>query len=96
MNTHFEKSIVKFTKSARKQEDKGIKKYGQPLDPLDKHYDWLEMAIEEQVDGFKYLYAEQVKRKHIIDEIREIITYNTLPMVYEQITALLDELEGES
>ena len=92
---HLKSSIDKFTDGAKKQEDKGVTKYGQPLDPLDKNYDWLEMAIEEQVDGFKYLHAEQVKRKHITDQIRLLIKNNTISMVHDQITVLLDQLEGK-
>lgn len=91
---HLKSSINKFNEGAKKQEDKGIEKYGQPLDPLDNRYDWLEMAIEEQVDGFKYLHAEQVKRKHITDQIRLLIKNNTIPMVHDQIVVLLDQLEG--
>ena len=46
---------------AEKQEEKGIKKYGHELRPLDD-YDWLEMAKEELVDAFKYLECERIKR----------------------------------
>lgn len=92
---HLQDSVVKFAQSARSQGEKGIKKYGQPLDPLDKRYNFLEMAIEEQVDGFQYLYAEQVKRKHITDKIREIIKYNVPPKIHGQIETLLNELEGK-
>jgi len=74
---HLQSSIDKFTSSAKSQEDKGIEKYGQPLDPLDD-YDWLEMAIEEQVDGFKYLHAEQIKRQWAISNIRRTLSADDL------------------
>lgn len=32
-------------------------------------------------------------KQEIIDEIREIIKYNTIPMVHDQVTVLLDQLE---
>lgn len=92
---HLDASNKKFKRVAFIQEMKGLDKYGEPLDPLNKNFCWLEMCIEEQVDGFKYLYAEQVKRAHIVAEIREIIKYNTIPMVHDQINALLDQLEGK-
>jgi len=95
---HLKSSINKFNEGAKKQEDKGIEKYGQPLEPTDTKHDWLEMAIEEQVDGFKYLHAEQVKRKHITDEIRAVLDkydHRVPRRVQYQITVLLDQLEGK-
>lgn len=86
--------VYMFEEYKTKQDEKGFKKYGQPLDPLDGRYDFIEMAIEEQVDGFQYLYSEKVKRKHVVNQIRELIKCNTIPMVHDQITALLDQLEG--
>lgn len=83
---HLKNTVYKFFDVAKSQEEKGIKKYGQALDPLDD-YDWLEMAVEEQVDGFKYLHAEQVKRKHIANEIRKLTDD-------KRIHKLLDQLEG--
>ncbi|OEH55917.1 hypothetical protein AQ616_18950 [Oceanobacillus sp. E9] len=68
---HLERTKEQFSKTANIQEDKGILKYGQPLNPLDK-YDWLEMAEQEQVDGYKYLIAEQVKRTFVVNKIRKI------------------------
>lgn len=91
---HQEVSEQKIKQVRFRQAMKGLDKYGQLLDPLDARYDWLEMTIEEQVDGLEYLVAEQTKRKHITDQIREIIKYNTIPMVHDRITVLLDQLEG--
>lgn len=76
----------KFIISADAQENKGIEKYGQPLEPMD-NYDWLEMAEQEQVDGYKYLVAEQVKRQKVIGKIRNL----TDDM---EINHWLDVLEG--
>ena len=91
---HLHNSLIKFADVAHSQEEKGIAKYGKPLDPLDK-YDWLEMASEELVDAFKYLHAEQTKRKEIINRIREEIQTGVIPEKYDKINRLLDELEGE-
>lgn len=56
-----------FTSAAIKQEVKGLKRYGQTLDPLSTQgFDWLEMAKEELVDAFKYLQAERVRRDVLI------------------------------
>lgn len=89
---NFEKSIVKFIEVAKSQEEYGINKYGQPLNPLD-NYDWLEMALEELVDGFKYLHAEQVKRRHVIKQIRKVIR-DIDPYDRETINSLLCQLES--
>ncbi|OEH53014.1 hypothetical protein AQ616_18415 [Oceanobacillus sp. E9] len=94
MSDHLQNSIVSFAETARSQEDKGISKYGKKLDPLDG-YDWLQMAKEEQVDGFQYLEAEAVKRKHIATRIRALIEHSTLARWSKsEINHLLDELEG--
>lgn len=77
----------KFSIVAENQENKGIEKYGQPLEPMDG-YDWLEMAEQEQVDGYKYLVAEQVKRQRVIGRIRE--KTNDI-----EINHWLDLLEGK-
>jgi hypothetical protein len=46
------------------QDVKGFKKYGKTLDvvPLDA-YDWDLMAMEEMVDGLKYLMMENIRLK---------------------------------
>jgi len=93
--THLHECNRKFIDVNFSQELKGKEKYGEPLNPHNKNYDWLEMAIEEVVDGFKYLHAEQVKRERIVAKIREIIQYNTNILAHDQISALLDQLEGK-
>jgi len=70
-----------------------MKKYGQPLDPSDS-YEWIEMAKEEFVDGYKYLLAEQVRRNRVIDDIRQIMRTDVKPDVYDKINSLLNKLEG--
>lgn len=92
---HLHNTLIKFADVAHSQEEKGISKYGYPLDPNESKHDWLEMAVEEIVDGFKYLHAEQVRRKSIVDEIREVIKYEVLPHKYDEIINLLDKLEGK-
>lgn len=91
---HVESSIAVFETVARKQAEKGLEKYDQSLDPLDKRYDWLEMAMEELVDGIQYLHAEMIKRKYIVMKIREEIQTGVTPEKYDKINRLLDELEG--
>ena len=84
---HLQDSVDQFTQVALSQEKKGIQKYGQPLNPLDS-YDWLDMASQELVDGFKYLHAEQVKRAEICAKIRRLVDK-------PEVLRLLDELEGK-
>lgn len=91
---HLHDTLIDFSSVAHSQEQKGIKKYGQPLDP-DDSYDWLEMAKEEQVDGYKYLLAEQVRRNRVIDDIRQIIKTGVHPDIYDKISNLLNQLEGK-
>src|SRR5690625_7917232 len=89
---HLHNTLIKFSQVAHEQEEKGIAKYGKPLDPADD-YDWIEMAIEEQVDGFKYLLAEKrirefkrQKRKLVIDKIRQAIKTDVSPKKHDEIT----------
>lgn len=91
---HLTDTFIDFANVATEQERKGIKKYGQPLDPNDS-YDWLEMAKEEQVDGYKYLLAEQVRRNRVIGDIRKLIETNVDPHTRNLINNLLNELGGK-
>lgn len=83
---HLENVKQAFNDVANNQERKGIMKYGQPLNPMDK-YDWLEMCIEELTDAYKYLVAEQAKREIAVRKIRNR-TDDT------EIMHWLDVLEG--
>lgn len=74
----FQRVINKFSETAFNQEQKGVKKYGKELNPhnLDADgnpYDWLMMAEEEIVDGFKYLLAEREKRDKLLKDINEMV-----------------------
>ena len=93
MPKHLETTKKAFAEVADLQEGKGIIKYGKPLDPLD-NYDWLKMAAEEQVDGYKYLVAEMEKRKFIVNKIRKLMEYKSEWVHYGEIMHWLDELEG--
>ena len=73
--TFLEKVITQFSKTARTQEMKGIEKYGHELQPMENKYDWLEMAKEEFVDGFKYLAAEKERRDILIENIEAKILF---------------------
>lgn len=46
------------------QDDFGINKYGKPLNH-DMDYDWLQMWLEEQADGMKYI-VNEMKRKELV------------------------------
>ncbi|WP_373894433.1 hypothetical protein [Virgibacillus sp. CBA3643] len=94
MTEHLNKVINKFEETARYQESKGILKYGNPLDSLD-NYDWLEMAEQEQVDGYKYLVAEMEKRKFIATKIRKLLNYKENSVSNTEINYWLDRLEGK-
>lgn len=83
---HLHRTIKDFESVAKSQEEKGIAKYGKPLDPMD-NYDWLEMANEELVDAYKYFMAEKVKRQYCINKIRQLTND-------QSIHSILDELEG--
>lgn len=58
-----------------KQDEKGMEKYGQALDPYDKKYDWLQMAEEELADMAKYFKAEQYKRNYVMELVMEQIEH---------------------
>ncbi|MDP4158398.1 MAG: hypothetical protein Q8911_01360 [Bacillota bacterium] len=71
--TFLEKVINQFSRTARTQEMKGIEKYGHELQPMENKYDWLEMAKEELIDGFKYLAAEKERRDKLVKGIESKI-----------------------
>ena len=93
---HFRNTVLDFWVRAYEQENKGIKKYGKALEPLDD-YDWLTMAAEEQVDGYKYLLAEMKKREYVVKGIRQIIDLHENdmdPFYVGKAHHLLDQLNG--
>lgn len=93
---HLVYSIKKFERLAKEQEKKGIKKYGKPLDPKDLKYDWIDMALEEQVDGTKYLFAEIEKRRFIVGKIKKLLNAgNIAEDLCQEINFWLDVLEGK-
>jgi len=91
---HLDRTKFLFGLVADSQEEKGIKKYGKPLEPSD-NYDWLKMALEEQVDGTKYLVAEMEKRKLVRLQILEIVAKNCDIQTYLEVKRLLLSLEGK-
>lgn len=92
---HLEYAKELFNQSADDQEEKGMEKYGQALEPLD-NYCWLDMAIQEQTDGFKYLAAEKVKREFVVGKIRKLLDYKENSVSRVEINHWLDVLEGVS
>ena len=92
---HLNHTIKEFTDVAESQEfDKGIPKYGKPLDPLD-NYDWLDMEFEELVDAIKYNRAEKVKRNFAIGKIRYLSETHCDAGANEEIKFWLDFMEGK-
>lgn len=85
---HLNRTKLEFNRVANEQEHKGVMKYGKALDPLEHGRDWIEMAKQEQVDGFKYQEAELVKREFVIEKIRK--RTNDV-----EINHWLDMLEGK-
>lgn len=94
------KSVFNFV--ATKQENYGIKKYGHELQPHDSRHDWLNMTIEEMVDGFKYLVAERERRD---ENLKQIINLTNLIAdglsesdlgcsEYKYIRTLLESVQG--
>ena len=57
-----------------KQNAKGLEVYGQPLDPLDGKYDFLQMLEEEVVDAYQYLRAEREKKAYVNDKISHLVS----------------------
>lgn len=95
--TFLEKVVAVFSRTARSQELKGIEKYGHELQPMDRKWDWLEMAQEELVDGFKYLVAERERRDELIGEVESRIKaamhFSMDTVVRELLTEVLGELK---
>ncbi len=91
---HLNHAIEEFAKTANNQENKGITKYGKPLNPYD-NYDWLDMEFEELVDAAKYNRAEKRKRDFAIGRIREIIIKECEFDTQVQINNWLDFVQGK-
>lgn len=64
--TFLQRVVSRFSSLAAEQEEKGMQKYGHEVQPLEPKYDWLRMAEEEFVDGFKYLSAERERRDKLL------------------------------
>lgn len=60
-----EKFLLRVIEKAVSQDEFGLKKYNQYLNPMDS-YDWLNMAFEEYVDLGKYIEAERYRRDNTL------------------------------
>lgn len=97
-----EKFLLRVVEKAVSQDEFGLKKYNQYLNPMDS-YDWLNMAFEEYVDLGKYIEAERYRRDVIlsnvlfnINKMRSKIEKNGEnfnPQLTKDISRLLDALE---
>lgn len=61
-----------------KQNDKGLKTYGTPLDLAnDKNYNWDKMTLEEVIDALQYQVKENIKlekeNRILKDEIKSLV-----------------------
>lgn len=78
-----------FDRISKHQELKGVQKYGKPLNPLEclGDHDWLNMAEEELVDGFKYLQVEKEKKAVIKARLDYLVHYltKTKESAYQEI-----------
>ena len=97
-----EKFLLRVIEKAVSQDEFGLKKYNQYLNPMD-NYDWLNMAFEEYVDLGKYIEAERYRRDVILSNVllnisrmRNKIEKNgeyCNPQLIKDISRLLDALE---
>ena len=94
-STHLELSKKMYSLTATKQAVKGLRRYGQGLDPLESGRDWLQMLDEEIIDAHQYLVAEAVKRKFIVNKIRTLLNQKDNYLSKTEIHFWLDKLEGE-
>lgn len=92
--SHLENVKRRFNQVADEQERKGIRKYGQPLNPSDD-YDWVDMTIEELVDATKYMLAEKHKRQEK-EEFHNFIANKVRKLTDDpEIEHWMDKLEGK-
>lgn len=78
-----------------KQDEKGIRKYGKPLDPMD-NYDWLVMAKEEAADMLKYFEAEHYKRNNTLNKVQHILREIKREALQNRNKEMHDKLEHVS
>ena len=78
-----------------KQDKKGIEKYGQSLDSVDLYaYDWQAMAMEELVDGIKYVTMENVRLKRELNILKSSIDERVKENTRIELKKLYDKLIG--
>lgn len=90
--TFLKRVTERFEEVAGYQEQKGIEKYGHELQPSDKKWDWLLMAEEELVDGYKYIQAEKTRRENKKNEITFRVTQliNFLNILEDEVITILE------
>lgn len=78
-----------------KQDQKGIKKYGIPLDQVPfEDYDWNEMAIEEMADGLHYLAMENARLRRDILHLQQTIDLEVEERLKKAINHMYGKLGG--
>lgn len=97
-----EKFLLRVIEKSVSQDEFGLKKYNQYLNPMD-NYDWLNMAFEEYVDLGKYIEAERYRRDiTLLNILRNINRMrieiekngeNFNPQFIKDISRFLDALE---
>lgn len=85
--------LSRFVAVAFLQEDKGIKKYGHPLNPKDD-YDWITMTEEEMADGWKYLQC--VREARDIDRAALRVAGDRIRELERELSQLRAEIKWRS
>lgn len=83
--------LVKIIELYVLQQVKGLEKYDQPIQPLDD-YDWLEMKLEEQLDGAVYQMCELIKTKAERNVIKYGAIKSRLAQLVESGEVTIDEI----
>lgn len=61
---------IETVKIIQQRNEKGCITYGKGLDHNDPQYDWIDMAIEEAADLFKYLVAQKLRMNTKVSNIK--------------------------
>lgn len=72
-NTVSNRALRTLQKVMYQQDDYGMDKYQEPLDHR-YHYDWLQMALQEEADKMKYLQCEMDRKQEVINLLKEATT----------------------
>lgn len=85
-------TLINLEKTLVKQDQKGIKKYGVPLNPNDD-YNWGKMADEEMADYLKYRECERQEKVQAIKLLKSALKQESVSTINQYVVEALYLME---